>query len=189
MATVLGLRKGQNGTRNINKKIPTNGTPVNAVASQGTLTVDTQPTADTDTMTIGSVTYTFKTGATAAAGEIGIGADVAASKLAIVAAINGTDSQNTAHPEVSAAAFAGDDCVITADVKGVAGDLIATTETFTAVTNVFDAATLGTTTAGVDGTVADNGDCYIDDTYLYYALADNTIADTNWRRIALGSAY
>lgn len=190
MASVFGLRKGQNGTRNINKKIPISGTtPVNAVASQGTLTVDTQPTVG-DTMTIGTKVYTFTTDGTAAAdGEIDVGADLADAKTLIPAAINGTDGNNDANAVASAAAFVGDDCVITALVKGVDGDLIATTETFTAVTNVFDAATLGTTTAGVDGTVADGGDCYIDDTYLYYALADNSISDTNWRRIALGSAY
>ncbi len=33
---------------------------------------------------------------------------------------------------------------------GTAGNSIATTETFTSSNNVFDAATLGTTTAGVD---------------------------------------
>jgi len=40
--------------------------------------------------------------------------------------------------------------VFTANVKGTAGNALATTETFTAGGNVFDAATLGTTTAGVD---------------------------------------
>ena len=48
--------------------------------------------------------------------------------------------------------FSADDCVITALVGGAAGDLIATTETFTAVTNVFAAATLGN---GADCLAAD----------------------------------
>ena len=186
--TVTGLRKGQNGTVNINYMIPTNGTPVNGVASQGTLTVDTQVTAD-DTITIGTTTYTFKAGATAAAGEIGIGDNVAACKLAIVAAINGTDTKNTAHALVTAAAFVGDDCVITAQTKGVAGDEIATTSSLTTETNVFDATTLGTTTAGVDGTVGVAGQCHIDDSYLYYCLNANAISGANWRRVSLGSAY
>jgi len=42
---------------------------------------------------------------------------------------------------------------------------------------------------GVDGTVAVEGDVYRDNEYLYVAIADNTVADTNWRRIALGEAY
>jgi hypothetical protein len=42
---------------------------------------------------------------------------------------------------------------------------------------------------GVDGTVGTKGDCYADDTYLYIAKDDNTTADSNWRRIDLGSAY
>lgn len=222
--------------------------------SQGTLTVDTNPTA-ADTMTIGSTVYTFvETGQEA--GEILIGVDVAATQLNIVAAINGTDGVNTAHASVSAAAFSSDDSVITALVGGVAGDSIATTETFTAGTNVFDAATLGTTTAGVDcsaanadgaliladegttysmaqgtgttvvvtaatkgvagdsiattetmangafgqatlgdttagvnGTIAKKGDTQVDSSYLYIAIADNAKTGNNWRRISVGSAY
>lgn len=123
--------------------------------SQGTLTVDTQPT-NGDTMTIGSKVFTFVPNGTANAdGEISIGTDLATAQANIVAAINGTDSINTAHTLVSAAAFATNDSVITALVGGVAGDSIASTETFTAGTNVFDAATLGTTTAGVDCIAAD----------------------------------
>lgn len=123
-----------------------------ATKAQGTLTVDTQPTAG-DTMTIGGKTYTFvATGEANRDGEIPLGANVAATQPLIVAAINGSDSVNTAHPLVTAAAFAGNDCVITAIAGGTAGNTIATAETYTAGTNVFDAAKLGTTTAGVDCT-------------------------------------
>lgn len=164
-------------------------TPVNAVASQGTLTMDTQPTAD-DTMTIGTKTYTFTADGTAAEdGEIDVGADLADAKTLVVAAINGTDSINTAHTQVTAAAFVGDDMVITASTKGVAGDLIATTETFTAETNVFDEATLGTTTAGVNGTLGTANQVCQDASYLYVCIAENSISGANWRRITLGSAY
>lgn len=121
-------------------------------ASAGTLTVDTQPTAG-DTMLIGSKTYTFVTAALANDdGLVSRGTDLATAQAAIVAAINGADGHNTAHPQVSAAAFGGNASVITAKVGGVAGDAIVTTETFTAGTNVFDAGTLGTTVAGVDCT-------------------------------------
>lgn len=125
-----------------------------ATASQGTLTVGTQPTVG-DQMVVGSRAYTFVPEVAAdAPGEIGIGADLAAAKVNIVAAINGTDGFNVVDPDVTAAAFVSDDCVITAKVPGTLGDAIVTTETFTAVGNVFDAATLGTTTAGVDATAA-----------------------------------
>lgn len=120
--------------------------------SQGTLTLPTKPTAN-DAFVVGDVTYTYKAAA-AAAGDVAIGADVAASQVNAVAAINGTDGLNTPNAKARAAAFAANASVITALIGGVAGDLIATTETFTAEDNVFDAATLGTTTAGVDCTAA-----------------------------------
>ena len=163
--------------------------PVNAVASQGTLTVDTQPTVG-DTMTIGSSVYTFTTDGTASAeGEIDVGADLADAKTLIPAAINGTDGNNTANASVTAGAFSGDDCVLTAITKGTAGDLIVTTETFDEGTNVFDAGTLGTTTAGVDSTTAVKGQMFVDASYLYVSIAASTVSTTNWRRVTLGSAY
>jgi len=114
-----------------------------AVKSSGTLTMDTQPTPG-DTLTIGTKTYIFVPVGTANAdGEISIGANLAAAKLALVAAINGTDDHNVAHPLVTASAFATNDCVITALIGGTLNNTVATTETFTAETNVFAAATLG----------------------------------------------
>jgi len=111
--------------------------------ASGTLTIDTQPTA-TDTMTIGGKLYTFiANDAVRSNGKIRVGADLAGAKLAIVAAINGTDTFNTPNPKVSASAFASAICTLTALVGGVAGNAVATVETFTAGTNVFGAATLG----------------------------------------------
>lgn len=121
-------------------------------ASQGTLTIDTQPT-NANTMTIGTKVYTFKTDGTEAVdGDISIGTSLATAQANIVAAINGTDTLNTANAFVTAGSFSADALVLTAITGGVAGDLISTTETFTAVTNIFDATELGTTTAGVDCT-------------------------------------
>tara|TARA_R110000803_G_scaffold209965_3_gene280594 strand:- start:20886 stop:21626 length:741 start_codon:yes stop_codon:yes gene_type:complete len=124
-------------------------------AAAGTLTIDTQSTVG-DTFTIGSRVYTLITAgdrqikANDYAAEIPLGANLAASQAAIVAAINGTGDQDTPDPLVSAGSFAADDSVLTARTVGTAGNAIATTETFTAGTNVFDAVTLGTTTAGTD---------------------------------------
>lgn len=122
---------------------------IEGVKAQGTLTMDTQPTAG-DTVTVGAIVYTWRAIVdTDAAGEISIGADLAAAKLNFVAAINGLDAFNTQpNPYASAAAFIANVCTLTARIPGPAGNSIATTETFTAGTNVFNAATLGTTTSG-----------------------------------------
>ena len=110
-----------------------------------TMTMDTQPT-NGDTTTIAGATWTWVTDATAAnAGEINIGADVADAKDIFVTAINGTtpptandyidiDVENRRDYQqavVAAAAFTGDDCVITGFGK------LACSETFTAATNGF----------------------------------------------------
>jgi len=102
------------------------------------LTLAAQPTSG-DTMTLGAKVYTFVPDGTANAnGEISIGTDLATAKLALVAAINGTDGWNVAHALVSASAFAGNDTTITALHGGTAGNAIVSTETFAAGTNVFD---------------------------------------------------
>jgi hypothetical protein len=135
-------------------RIPINIQDV-TVAAQGKLTIKAQPTAG-DQMVIGAKTYTFVAPADFNAdGEISIGTSLATAQAAIRAAINGTDNVNTSHPLVSAGAFASDDCILTAKHGGADGNSIITTETFTAVTNVFDAGTLGTTRAGTDCAAAD----------------------------------
>jgi hypothetical protein len=125
--------------------------------AQGTLTMDTLPT-DGDTVTIGSTTYRFK-GTMAQANDIKIEtADLPGTKANFVATINGTGTvgsdyyagTTSPHASVRAAAFSANTCVLTALAAGVAGDAIATTETFNAGTNVFDATTLGATREGTD---------------------------------------
>jgi hypothetical protein len=185
-----GLIKGRAGTAAINKKILTTGTAVCGVQAQGTLTI-AEPVTAGDTMTIGGIVYTFRATADAdAAYEIDLGAGEAATKQNIVKTILGTDGRTTRHPTVScAAAFAGDALVLTARSAGVAGNAIATTETFSHISNVFDAATMGTTTAGVDTShIGEAGDMLIDDTYLYVCYKTGNVG-ANWRRIALGNAY
>lgn len=136
--------------------VPVDG--VDGVASAGTLTI-AEPVTDGDEFTIDATVYTLKT-TPAAAYDIAIGANEAATKVNIVAAINASGTPGTEyfagtliHPTVGAAAFAGDACVLTAKTTGTAGDAIATTETgqgFTHASNIFDDVTLGTTVAGVD---------------------------------------
>ena len=105
------------------------------------LTVDTLPTAG-DTFTLGTKVFTFVASGADADGEVNVGANLAAAQANIVAAINGTDGWNVAHGLVSAGAFAANVSNIRARISGVAGNSIASTETFTAVTNIFAAATL-----------------------------------------------
>jgi len=123
----------------------------NAVKASGTLTVIAQPISG-DTITIGTKTYIFVPAGTANGnGEVSIGTDLATAQASIVAAINGTDTINTPHPLVSAAAFAANACIITAFVGGAVGNAIATTETLTNAANIFAAVTL---TSGANCTAA-----------------------------------
>ena len=43
------------------------------------------------------------------------------------------------------------------------------------------------TASGVNGTEGEKSDSYLDASYVYFAVADNTIAGKNWRRITLGT--
>jgi len=124
--------------------------------AQGTLTMDTNPVdANGDTITIGATTYRFKD-TLAQINDVKIGATVADTQAHLVATINGTGVAGTdyyagstsPHASVSIAAFAANVAVITALAYGEAGNEIATTETFTAGTNLFNGTTLGATTTG-----------------------------------------
>lgn len=115
-----------------------------ATKSSNTLTIPTQPTSG-DTMAIGGKEYIFVPAGTANVdGEISVGTNLATAQAHIKAAINGTDGINTPNPKVTASDFAVNVCTLTALIGGVVGDAIATTETFTAVGNVFSGATLAT---------------------------------------------
>jgi hypothetical protein len=162
------------------------GTPVNAVEAAGALTIGAIGTVD-DTFTIGDKVYTVVANGTAAAdGEVNAGTDKATFQTAVKAAINGTDGYNVEHEDVVCGAIAGDDYPITAKVAGAAGNDIVTESDFTSGSNLFGAATLED---GVDGTLGVQGQPMFDDTYLYICAAENTVADKNWRRIDLGSAF
>lgn len=155
-------------------------TPVNAVASQGTITMSGIAVAD-ETFVVGAQTFTWKA-ARGVTGEVTIGADAPAAVINIVTAI--TADLTT----VTAVDGAGDTVVITAATKGVVGNSIVLTE---ASTNMAadGTGTLGATTAGVDGTVGIANEIAQNTSYLYICLTTNTIADNNWRRISAGSVY
>ena len=95
-------------------------------------------------------------------GNVLIGGSASTTLDNLIDAINlgagaGTDyaTSMTLHSTVSAAAGAGDTMVATAKAGGTAGNSLATTETLGDVLSIWDAATLGTTTAGVNPTAAE----------------------------------
>lgn len=151
----------------LTKTLPTNiAVDISSAAAHAarTLTIDTQPTSG-DTMTIGSKVYTFVPNGTANAdGEVSRGVDLATAKTNIVAAINGTDGYNVAHPLVSIGNFAGNVATVTALVGGTVGNSIAVTETFTAGTNIFSGTPL---TGGANCSAANTG------SILLAAINDN----------------
>jgi len=155
-------------------------TPVNAVASQGTITMSGIAVAD-ETFVVGAQAFIWKA-ARGGTGEVTIGADAPAAITNIVTAITADLAT------VTAVDGTGDTVVVTAATKGVAGDTIILTENSTNMA-VDGTGTLGATTAGVDGSVGVANEIAQDGSYLYVCLATNTIADANWRRIAVGAVY
>lgn len=151
------------------------GTPVNAAAASGSVVFSGTPVAD-ETLTIGDNVYTFKASRSGAY-EITINADNTTQGDNLVTALTADD------PSVVGVNTTGT-VAITAATKGAAGNdiALATDATGTAVSGA-------NLTGGVDGTVGLDNQLYVDSSYLYVCLGDNAITDTNWRRIALGTAY
>lgn len=117
------------------------------VAARGTLSMATNP-SNNETITIDGVVYTFVTTDNGSVtNAIQIGANAAATQALVTPKIN-------VHPTVKVATdWAGNNLVVEARQAGTAGNSIATTETLAAGGNQWDAATLGTTQAGVDAAI------------------------------------
>lgn len=165
------------------------GSPINAKAAGGTITVTAQPT-DGETVTIGSRTYTFKASLTGAANEIAIGADTNATADNLKRAINDEGIEGTnygagtaIHADVTASVST-NIVTVTAKVKGAAGNSISL------ATNSANITLSGASLAGgVDGTSGTAGELRRDSSYLYICIGTQGTTDDNWRRIALGGAY
>lgn len=132
-----------------------------AVASVGGLTIG-EDVSDGDTLTIGSTVYRYKD-TPAQAYDVDTGANEAAAKVNIVAAINASGTEGVEyyagtliHPDVTATAFSGDLAVLTAKVAGAAGNAIALAETFANGANIIvnNAVFLGDATTGVNATAS-----------------------------------
>lgn len=146
--------------------------------------------SDAETVTIDTKVYTFRTALTPTEGEVLIGVNTEASLTNLKNAINHEGTPDTdykcaaVHPTVTCTASDATTVTVAAKVKGVSGDAIATSETMP------DAA-WGEThlERGVNGTVGVANEICADANYIYHCVGANTIAGTNWRRIARGSAY
>lgn len=166
-----------NGTDNINTRNP--------YASAGAFDNDASAITALAGGTAGDAiktTSTFATGSNKfGAATLGGGVDCvkADAKTALLAALENS--------EIAAGTTgAGDTLTISAKVKGVSGDEIAISTDMAHGSFANDATTLG---GGVNGTVGTQWQTYVDASYLYVCIAENTISDANWRRIGLGSAY
>lgn len=114
--------------------------------------------------------------------SLGSGADCskADARTALVAAINDHGTEATAE------AGAGDTLTISAKIRGVSKNSVVIAETMAHGAFAEAAETLA---GGVDGTVGVAGAMLADNSYIYRAIAENTIADANWRRVSLGAEY
>jgi hypothetical protein len=195
-------------TQKIVARVP--GTAANALATTSsgatlawpdtTLGGDTgasNPGIAPETITIDSVVYSVvnvlseTNGAAAIANQVLFGDDTAACLDNLKLAINhgatmGTNysTGSVVHPTVEATTNANDAQTVASKVKGVVGNSIAVDDTLS--NGSWGAAALA---GGINGTVGLAKQVLADSSYLYLAIAANTIADANWRRIAVGSVY
>ena len=171
-------------------------TPVNAVAASGKLVSTGTAVSDGEKVTIGATVYTFKTTLSttpAVPYEVLIGVSAAAQMTNLTAAIMATSGAGTTygtgtaiHPTVSGAVADTDDIDLTAKIRGVAGNLIATTDDSAELSWGSEDVTL---VDGIDGTVGVANETCADGSYIYHTPVANGISGNSWRQIALGDLY
>lgn len=171
--------------QNSSNDFPEVGTPKNAVNASAKLEIS-GVTNNGETVTIGTDVYEFVVAAvltleTNIPVDISAGATALESATALIAAITLSDTQG-----VAASAGAANSVIITFEVAGVAGNAI-TIES--AMENGAFANAATTLLGGVNATIGNKNQSMIDSSYLYRCIADNTITDKNWRRIAVGSDF
>lgn len=149
-------------------------------------------TEDADNITV-SGTGTLASGVDPVVDEILIGLDTNATLLNVKKAINNEAGEGTnystgtvVNADVSCGTVAENAVVLSALIKGVIGDDIEVAEGSTHLSFGEDVTALED---GVDGTPGTKGDKVFTSTYEYTCIDDNTIADANWRRVSLGTAY
>ncbi len=165
-------------------------TPKLPVAADGTVTVAAGNAQDGDEITIGGITYTWKTALTdpAVPYEVLIGADNDAAAGNLKKAINKESTEGTnygtgtvAHPTVSAT-VASNVVTVKAKTKGVVGNAIEWA--FTPATEGTSNVTLAPEAAldgGVDGTPAPKGAVCFASGKIYVSVKESTVAESNWK--------
>ncbi len=109
----------------------------------------------------------------------GVDCIAATAITALVAAVTASDTEG-----VGAVDGSGDVVDWTADISGVVGNAIVLAEDM--ANGAFTAGAV-LMTGGIDGTVGEIGVLLMDASYIYVALAENTIADANWVRAAIAT--
>jgi hypothetical protein len=162
-------------------------TPVNAVASEGLVTWIDGATQG-EIVTIGADVYEIDIDAAGTTGgnfaivlTTGGGTSKEVVGTALTASVVSNDTQGVAAVDESDGTV-----TLSADVAGVAGDLIILSEVGDHVV-VDGTGTLGATTAGVDGTVGAKGQIEWDATNIYLCTLANTIADAYWVQATLAT--
>lgn len=172
-------------------------TAVKATADTMTVTYDTVGFLGNEYDTKGTATHATW-GATTLAGGIDaqaandvlIGGGVEGSidnlVLAITAGVDTTKygTGTVANPLATAVKTTPSTMTATNKIKGAIGNSTALAETLADGSWAGNATALG---GGIDGTVAAKGDTLFDATNVYVAVAANTTADTNWKKLILQS--
>ncbi len=170
--------------------LPT-GTPVNAVAASKVLTLSGLA-LEGEIVTIGAVAYKFTATVTLANDVlIGVSAEACIDNLVLAITHGAGEGTNygtgtVANPLATAVKASPSTMTVTNLIKGIVGNSTPIAETLTNGSFAGGATFLS---GGVDGTVGIQWQPMVDASYLYICIAANTIADANWRRIALGSAF
>lgn len=133
--TVYGIVVNSHSSGTVRLNDGASGTTSAGVKATQTLTAS-DVFSDAETVTVGDVTYTFKTALTGAKNEILIGASAAASLDNFKSAVNASAGAGTtygtgtvAHPQVTATTNDDTTQIVEARDIGTAGNSIATTET------------------------------------------------------------
>lgn len=168
-------------------------TPKLPEAAGGTITVAVGNAQDGDEITIGGITYTWKTALSEASGdavpyEVLIGADNAAAASNLKKAINKESTEGTnygtgtvAHPLVTATVST-NVVTVSAKTKGVVGNAIEWA--FTPADEETSNVTLAPEAAldgGIDGTVAPKGAVCFASGKIYVSVDVSTTAVSNWK--------
>jgi hypothetical protein len=148
-----------------------------AVSGSGTLENGVDDV--TETVTVGTQVFTFVT-ARATAGEVTVGSDASDTGDNLVTAM-------TADITNAVGVNDGGAVTVTAAVKGTSGNLIVLAED--AANTAVSSVTGGKLDGGINGTEGVANEICADASYIYHCIATNTVVDTNWRQISLGSAY